>query len=509
MGEIKIALFADDTQCYISDLKAVDIWFQHLHTYELASGAVVNINKSFGILIGLLKGQEHVCNKIKWTDGPILALGVNHGIKLEQVLFWENMVNKFKNILSVWKKRNLTLFGKSYVVKSLGVSTLLFAFKVLNVPENVLKAVNKIIWDFIWDGKPDKVKREVCTRQTIFGGLGVPNVKNILCAQRLLFLGNVFSGGNEHWKLLPRYFLKVYNNNRTGILQLDTPIDEYCIPPFYKTCLKMWKNVQGEKFPSVVINTITNYFQPILQERQHLNFPEDAQINFENSLYLKDTNGTWVDLNTCKQKEAVNLIDETLIKSKNEEFWENTYYDDIEWSLVYRTETYILLSQRVKEFHWKCINNCVMTEKRLIKMNISDGLCKLCECDTEDLIHVLCDCDSIVGFWKFVINIIITNISSYKYLESEVILGCMNGNLCMREKQIVNFFILNAKWIVWKRRCRIIFENDWINEKNMLYWFVNDLKYQQQLLMSSKNTSVRYLAEKLILNFNVNETVDK
>ena len=33
--------------------------------------------------------------------------------------------------------------------------------------------------------------------------------------------------------------------------------------------------------------------------------------------------------------------------------------------------------------------NCVITEKRLLKMNKSDGLCKLCECDSEDLMHVL------------------------------------------------------------------------------------------------------------------------
>ena len=30
--EVKITLFADDTQCYINDLKSIEIWFQHLHT---------------------------------------------------------------------------------------------------------------------------------------------------------------------------------------------------------------------------------------------------------------------------------------------------------------------------------------------------------------------------------------------------------------------------------------------------------------------------------------------
>ena len=72
----KIALFADDTQCYISDLKSIEIWL-HLHTYEHASGAVGNFNKSYGLSVDILNGHEHLCDKIKWTGGKIAALGVN------------------------------------------------------------------------------------------------------------------------------------------------------------------------------------------------------------------------------------------------------------------------------------------------------------------------------------------------------------------------------------------------------------------------------------------------
>ena len=87
----------------------------------------------------------------------------------------------------MWKKRFLTLYGKSYIVKSVGFSTLLYAFNVLHVPECVITNAEKAIWDFIGDGKPDKVKRDVCSRRKINGGIGVPNIRNVLCAQRLKF----------------------------------------------------------------------------------------------------------------------------------------------------------------------------------------------------------------------------------------------------------------------------------------------------------------------------------
>ena len=92
--------------------------------------------------------------------------------------------------------------------------------------------------------------------------------------------------------------------------------------------------------------------------------------------------------------------------------------------------------------------------------------------------HFLCDCETIVEFCKCVIGLINVNINNesliiftfirpmthlyltfisiiindrYKYVENDVILGCLNENLNMKEKQIVNVFILNATWIVWKR----------------------------------------------------------
>ena len=35
---------------------------------------------------------------------------------------------------------------------------------MLQVPEYVITHAEKATWDFIWDGKPDKVKRDVCRR---------------------------------------------------------------------------------------------------------------------------------------------------------------------------------------------------------------------------------------------------------------------------------------------------------------------------------------------------------
>ena len=45
-------------------------------------------------------------------------------------------------------------------------------------------------------------------------------------------------------------------------------------------------------------------------------------------------------------------------------------------------------------------------------MHKSDGLCKIFECDTEVLKHVLCDCETIKEIWKFGIDLINANINN-------------------------------------------------------------------------------------------------
>ena len=153
IGEVKIALFADDTKCYISYQKSTYILFQHLHTYERASGAIINFNKSYGLLFGISKGHEHLCDEIKWTEGKIAALGGKEWYNnCRYSFFGIKKLTKFKIFNNCEIKRFLTLYGTSYIVKSVGFSTLLYALNVLHVPAYVITNVDKVIWDFIWDG---------------------------------------------------------------------------------------------------------------------------------------------------------------------------------------------------------------------------------------------------------------------------------------------------------------------------------------------------------------------
>ena len=58
--------------------------------------------------------------------------------------------------------------GKIVVIKSYALPKLIYPLTSLpNPPKEAIKGIEKMMYDFIWDGKPDKIKREILTSMSI------------------------------------------------------------------------------------------------------------------------------------------------------------------------------------------------------------------------------------------------------------------------------------------------------------------------------------------------------
>ena len=75
-------------------------------------------------------------------------------------LNFDAKIRELEKSLQKWQRRRLTLYGKINIVKTLGLSKLIFNASVLYTPHNYIEKINKIIFNFIWDGKPPKIKRK-------------------------------------------------------------------------------------------------------------------------------------------------------------------------------------------------------------------------------------------------------------------------------------------------------------------------------------------------------------
>ena len=113
----------------------------------------------------------------KWVNDKKKILGILFGNEITPADNWEPRINKMKHTLNKWKGRNLTLKGKAVIVNTFVGAGLSYLGSVLSCPDEWIKQIDKIIWDFYWGGKPDKIKRDTMRGQPNLGGTGVMNTK--------------------------------------------------------------------------------------------------------------------------------------------------------------------------------------------------------------------------------------------------------------------------------------------------------------------------------------------
>ena len=98
--------------------------------------------------------------KFKSTKDAIKVLGAflsyNPDKNTEANFFTK--IRKMKKKLNLWLSRDLhvTLYGKSLLAKTLGVSQLIYTVSMLPVPEFVIKDVQTQLFSFLWNNKKDK-----------------------------------------------------------------------------------------------------------------------------------------------------------------------------------------------------------------------------------------------------------------------------------------------------------------------------------------------------------------
>ena len=71
----------------------------------------------------------------------------------------------------IWNCRNLTIFGRCLIVKSLGIALLDHIISNFNISKAFIENVNSAIFKFIWIKKKDKIKRTIMISDYDMGGL--------------------------------------------------------------------------------------------------------------------------------------------------------------------------------------------------------------------------------------------------------------------------------------------------------------------------------------------------
>jgi hypothetical protein len=93
-------------------------------------------------------------------------------------------IDKLKSKLKLWKERYLTLEGKSLILKTFGISQLIYSMQCVQINKEDLKRTEQVIFNFLWGTKNindtrarDRIKRSIMKNEYNEGGLKITDIE--------------------------------------------------------------------------------------------------------------------------------------------------------------------------------------------------------------------------------------------------------------------------------------------------------------------------------------------
>ena len=241
--EHKLTQFADDTTLFLDGTKeSLQAALNTLEIFGSFSGLKMNVEKTKVIWIGRRNNSNEklkISTKLSWGGNSFSLLGIDYTTKIDDMteINFNKTLETCKIILRNWKKRNLTPIGKITVIKTFIISKFTHLFTSLPCPNiTLIKKLNHMIFDFIWDGKPDKISRKLITQPTNVGGLALTNVELFIKSLKITWLRKIFKIDRIAWKTILDPHSHLINN-------LSTFGPLYCLQLIDKTDNPFWKDV--------------------------------------------------------------------------------------------------------------------------------------------------------------------------------------------------------------------------------------------------------------------------
>ena len=153
--------------------------------------------------------------------------------------------------INKWSKQNLSPIGRIAIIKTLLLSKLNHQLTTLpcNNPD-LLSKIQAIFFNYLWEGKPDKISRLTITQPYLKGGLKMVNIRNFVASLKISWLRRFQQNPQAQWvKLLnytnPKLNYIFFLGDHWILLNLRTFTN-----PFWKEVVAAYQNLIEQYIPS-------------------------------------------------------------------------------------------------------------------------------------------------------------------------------------------------------------------------------------------------------------------
>ncbi|XP_026458519.1 uncharacterized protein LOC113359036 [Papaver somniferum] len=178
--------YADDTLVFLDESPdQMNYLRYYLIGFEMVSGLKINFAKCglFGVAGARNIDSMTAMLGCKTEILPSSYLCIPLGDSSSSIK-WEALIEKCKSRLCSWKRSSLSKAGKLNLTKSVVSSILIYMLSLFIAPPKVIKVLEKVIRDFLWDPSETKkgyhyVSWKKCRTPLKSGGLGIKSLKNM------------------------------------------------------------------------------------------------------------------------------------------------------------------------------------------------------------------------------------------------------------------------------------------------------------------------------------------
>jgi len=189
----KIGGFADDIGVAIkNDSNSIKNVFKDYGEFSRLSGIKLNIDKTEVLKLNFNSlHQDFVPYPVAIND---VVINTKESLNICGICFSNNSnteyeenilekISKMERQLIIWLQRPLSVEGKILIVKTFGLSQLIYALQMADIREGELIDIERMIFKFLWNKKwvgsiaPDRIKRSILKLPYDRGGLNAPDIK--------------------------------------------------------------------------------------------------------------------------------------------------------------------------------------------------------------------------------------------------------------------------------------------------------------------------------------------
>ena len=235
----KAYAYADDINCIVANnVGSVQGIFEEYGRLTKQSGLELNADKTE--ILRFKSGRQALIEttinvQYKETRHEIKT---KNKIKINGVFFQQDqelmrsdnvdaVLRKIDSQLRRWSTRRLNLLGKILIMKTFGISQLIFLMQSIELKPSDFKRVNALLYRFLWNRNylaakaPDRLKRDVINKPIKLGGFGMLDIAEMDRGIKLRALGRLMQSSHP---FLSRIRDKL-SINRFFYPKVDTTLD--------------------------------------------------------------------------------------------------------------------------------------------------------------------------------------------------------------------------------------------------------------------------------------------